>query len=73
MTSSLVMNWFWFIFDLDNELITIIDLKIETNNTTLDYDTFQFMNNKNKADCDDRKGTYLQKFQLGLYYMLFTH
>ncbi len=47
MTSSLVMNWFWFIFDLDNELITIIDLKIETNNITLDYNTLQFMN-KNK-------------------------
>jgi len=31
--------WFWFIFDLDNELITIIDLKIETNNITLDYNT----------------------------------
>ncbi len=31
---------FGFIFDFDNELITIIDLKIQTNNTTLDYDTF---------------------------------
>jgi hypothetical protein len=30
----------WCIFDLGNELITIIDLKIKTNNTTLDYDTF---------------------------------
>ena len=32
--------WFWFIFDLDNELITIIDLKIETNITTSDDDKF---------------------------------
>jgi len=34
------LAWFWFIFDLDNELMTAIDLKIDTNNTTLDYNTF---------------------------------
>jgi len=32
--------WFGFIFDIDNELITIIDLKMDLNNTTLDYNKF---------------------------------
>jgi hypothetical protein len=36
-----------------DELITTIDLKIETNNNTFDYDTFLFMN-KNKTDCNDK-------------------
>ncbi len=35
---SMIWFWFWFIFDLGNELITIIDLKIETNISTSDYD-----------------------------------
>ena len=35
--------WFWFIFDLDNELITIIDLKIETNITNYDYGEFDML------------------------------
>ena len=35
--------WFWFIFYLVNELITIIDLKIETNITTLDYGEFDML------------------------------
>ena len=35
--------WFWFIFDLVNELITNIDLKIETNVTTYDYGEFNML------------------------------
>ena len=37
--------WFWFIFDLVNELITNIDLKIETNITTYDYNEFDMLIN----------------------------
>jgi hypothetical protein len=38
-----ILVWFWFIFDLVNELITIINLKIETNITTLDYGKFDML------------------------------
>ncbi len=34
---TVLVGLVWFIFDLVNELITIIDLKIETNITALDY------------------------------------
>ena len=52
MTNKLLMKvsftnhnwfWFWFIFDLVNELITNIDLKIETNVTTYDYGEFDML------------------------------
>ena len=43
MYRVLNMFWFWFIFDLVNELITNIDLKIETNVTTYDYSEFDML------------------------------
>ena len=43
MVEVLVLVWFWFIFDLVNELITIIDLKTKTNITTLDYGEFNML------------------------------
>jgi len=67
--------WFWFIFDLDNELITIIDLKIDLNNTTtLDYNKFYNWIKTRMTDVTTTRGHIYKSCNWDcITYMLFTH